>query len=114
MSFFFKLWADEQGQDIAEYAVMLAAILVVVIGTLRIVGSHTNNVFSAVASSLQRKMSDAAGDVKQAGKCMRFCTGRAVECLSVWRCKAGTSTKCSERKKTLWSGSVEKSRHCVQ
>ncbi len=53
MSFFFKLWADEQGQDIAEYAVMLAAILVVVIGTLRLVGSHTNNVFSAVASSLQ-------------------------------------------------------------
>jgi len=53
MSLFFKLWADDQGQDIAEYAVMLAAILVVVIGTLRLVGSHTNNVFSAVASSLQ-------------------------------------------------------------
>jgi Flp pilus assembly pilin Flp len=44
---------DDQGQDIAEYAVMLAAILVVVIGTIRLVGSNANNVFSQVASSVQ-------------------------------------------------------------
>jgi Flp pilus assembly pilin Flp len=48
-----SLWSDEDGQDIAEYAVMLAAILVVVIGTLRLVGSNTNTVFSSVASTLQ-------------------------------------------------------------
>ena len=48
-----ELWVDDQGQDIAEYAVMLAAILVVVIGTLRLVGSNANNAFSAVASSIQ-------------------------------------------------------------
>jgi Flp pilus assembly pilin Flp len=48
-----ELWVDDQGQDIAEYAVMLAAILVIVIGTLRLVGSNANNAFSAVASSLQ-------------------------------------------------------------
>jgi Flp pilus assembly pilin Flp len=53
MSFLSKLWADDQGQDIAEYAVTLAAILVVVIGTLRLVGSNVSNVFSSVASSLQ-------------------------------------------------------------
>ncbi len=53
MRFFSKLWADDQGQDMAEYAVMFAAILVVVIGTLRLVGSNTNNAFSAVVSSLQ-------------------------------------------------------------
>ena len=47
------LWSDNQGQDIAEYAVMLAVILVVVIGTIRLVGSQANNAFSAVASSLQ-------------------------------------------------------------
>jgi len=44
---------DEQGQDIAEYAVMLAVILVLVVGTIRLVGSQSNNVFSSVASSVQ-------------------------------------------------------------
>ena len=48
-----SLWADEQGQDIAEYAVMLAVILVIVVGTLRVIGSNANNVFSGVASSIQ-------------------------------------------------------------
>jgi Flp pilus assembly pilin Flp len=43
---------DEQGQDIAEYAVMLAVILVLVVGTIRLVGSNANNVFSSVASSV--------------------------------------------------------------
>jgi Flp pilus assembly pilin Flp len=48
-----KLWTDDQGQDIAEYAVMLAVILVLVVGTVRLVGSNANNAFSSVASSLQ-------------------------------------------------------------
>lgn len=48
-----KLWSEEQGQDIAEYAVMLAVILVIVVGTVRLVGSNANNVFSSVASSIQ-------------------------------------------------------------
>ena len=47
-----KLW-DDEGQDIAEYAVMLAAILVIVIATVRLVGSNANTVFSQVASSVQ-------------------------------------------------------------
>jgi Flp pilus assembly pilin Flp len=47
-----KFWADE-GQDIAEYAVMLAVILVLVVGTVRIVGSNANNAFSAAASAMQ-------------------------------------------------------------
>ena len=50
---FHRLWSDEQGQDIAEYAVMLAVILVIVVGTIRLVGSNANNVFSSVASSVQ-------------------------------------------------------------
>jgi Flp pilus assembly pilin Flp len=49
----FKLWRDEQGQDIAEYAVMLAVILVIVVGTVRLIGANSNNVFSQVGSSLQ-------------------------------------------------------------
>jgi len=47
-----KAWSDDQGQDIAEYAVMLAVILVLVVGTIRLVGSNANNAFSSVASSL--------------------------------------------------------------
>jgi Flp pilus assembly pilin Flp len=47
------LWFEDNGQDIAEYAVMLAAILVLVVGTIRLVGSNANNAFSSVASSLQ-------------------------------------------------------------
>ena len=47
-----RLWAEESGQDIAEYAVMLAVILVIVIGTVRLIGSHANAVFSQVASSI--------------------------------------------------------------
>ncbi|PYX25916.1 MAG: Flp family type IVb pilin [Acidobacteria bacterium] len=48
-----SLWNDDRGQDIAEYAVMLAVILVIVVGTIRLVGSNANNVFSSVASSVQ-------------------------------------------------------------
>jgi Flp pilus assembly pilin Flp len=48
-----RLWTDDQGQDIAEYAVMLAVILVLVVGTVRLVGSNANTAFSSVASSLQ-------------------------------------------------------------
>ena len=48
-----QLWRDEQGQDIAEYAVMLAVILVIVVGTIRLIGSNANNVFSQVGSAIQ-------------------------------------------------------------
>jgi Flp pilus assembly pilin Flp len=48
-----SLFFDEDGQDIAEYAVMLAVILVIVIGTIRLVGSNANTVFSNVASTIQ-------------------------------------------------------------
>ena len=48
------LWADEQGQDVAEYAVMLAVILVIVIGTVRLIGGNANNVFSQVSSQMSQ------------------------------------------------------------
>jgi Flp pilus assembly pilin Flp len=48
-----SLWSEDRGQDIAEYAVMLAVILVLVVGTVRLIGSNANNVFSATASSIQ-------------------------------------------------------------
>jgi Flp pilus assembly pilin Flp len=48
-----NLWNDESGQDIAEYAVMLAVILVIVVGTVRLIGSNANNVFSNVGSAIK-------------------------------------------------------------
>jgi len=48
-----KFWTDDKGQDIAEYAVMLAVILVIVVGTIRLIGSNANTVFSSAASSIQ-------------------------------------------------------------
>jgi Flp pilus assembly pilin Flp len=53
MSIVHSLWHEDQGQDIAEYAVMLAVILVIVVGTIRLVGSNANNVFSSVGSAIQ-------------------------------------------------------------
>jgi Flp pilus assembly pilin Flp len=47
-----QLWVEEQGQDVAEYAVMLAVILVIVIGTVRLIGGNANNVFSEVSSQM--------------------------------------------------------------
>jgi Flp pilus assembly pilin Flp len=48
-----RLWSEDDGQDIAEYAVMLAVILVIVVGTIRLIGTNSNSVFSSVASSIQ-------------------------------------------------------------
>ena len=51
--FLHQMWSDESGQDIAEYAVMLAVILVIVVGTIRLIGSNANTVFSQVGSAIQ-------------------------------------------------------------
>ena len=50
--FLHQMWSDERGQDVAEYAVMLAVVLVIVVGTIRLIGANANNVFSSVASSI--------------------------------------------------------------
>jgi Flp pilus assembly pilin Flp len=51
---FNRLWLEDEAQDIAEYAVMLAVILVIVVGTIRLIGSNANHVFSSVASSISQ------------------------------------------------------------
>jgi len=48
-----KLWSNEEGQDVAEYSVMLAVILVIVVGTVKLIGSNAGNVFSQVGSAIQ-------------------------------------------------------------
>ena len=53
IAFWQRVWLEDKGQDIAEYAVMLATILILVVGTIRLIGSNANKAFSNVASSLQ-------------------------------------------------------------
>lgn len=48
-----RLWANEDGQDVAEYSVMLAVVLVIVVGTVRLIGSNAGNIFSQVGSAIQ-------------------------------------------------------------
>jgi Flp pilus assembly pilin Flp len=48
-----RLWSDQQGEDIAEYSVMLAVVLAIVVGTIRLIGSNAGNIFSQVGSSIQ-------------------------------------------------------------
>jgi Flp pilus assembly pilin Flp len=47
-----KMWTNDQGQDIAEYALMLAVILVIVVGVVSSIGTQANTIFSEVASAL--------------------------------------------------------------
>jgi Flp pilus assembly pilin Flp len=52
-----EIWdflSRDEGQDIAEYAVMLAVILVLVVGTVRLIGGNANNAFSATASAISQ------------------------------------------------------------
>jgi len=51
--FFRRTWQEDDGQDIAEYAVMVAVILIIVVGTIRLIGTNSNTVFSNVASTIQ-------------------------------------------------------------
>ena len=44
---------DEQGQDVAEYAVMLAVILVIALGTIHLIGAKASDVFSQIGSKIQ-------------------------------------------------------------
>jgi Flp pilus assembly pilin Flp len=54
MGYFLRtLWSNEEGEDIAEYSVMLAVILVIVVGTVRLIGSNAGNVFSNVGSAIK-------------------------------------------------------------
>ncbi len=47
-----RMWSNDEGQDIAEYAVMLAVIVVIVVGTVSLIGHNANNIFSEIASTL--------------------------------------------------------------
>lgn len=48
-----NMWQDDSGQDIAEYALMLAVILVIVIGTVKLIGGNANAIFDKAQQALQ-------------------------------------------------------------
>jgi Flp pilus assembly pilin Flp len=52
LDFFKLLWQDDSGQDIAEYALLLAVILVIVITVVTAIGSNANTIFSKAASQM--------------------------------------------------------------
>jgi Flp pilus assembly pilin Flp len=47
-----RLWTDDEGQDIAEYALLLAVILVIVITVVTAIGTNANSIFSKAADKL--------------------------------------------------------------
>ncbi|CAN5268124.1 hypothetical protein BH18GEM1_BH18GEM1_04550 [soil metagenome] len=47
------LWSDESGQDLAEYALLIALIALIVIGAVSLLGQEINNVFTNIANALQ-------------------------------------------------------------
>jgi Flp pilus assembly pilin Flp len=48
-----KIWPDDNGQDVAEYAVMLAIVLALALGTVKAIGGNATTVFSRVGSAIQ-------------------------------------------------------------
>ena len=57
-----NIWSSEDGQDIAEYAILFVLILILVIGVVRLVGENANGTFSRVADDLQRQVSEGDND----------------------------------------------------
>jgi pilus assembly protein Flp/PilA len=47
-----NIWSDQSGQDVAEYALMLAVILAVVVGTVTAIGTQANGIFTKVKTAL--------------------------------------------------------------
>ncbi len=47
-----SVWLDESGQDVAEYALLLATILAVVVATATAIGTQSNILFTNVKTAL--------------------------------------------------------------
>jgi len=51
-NFMLRLWKEEEGQDLTEYALLLVLIALAAITVMGTLGSAINNVFSKAASNL--------------------------------------------------------------
>ena len=49
---FKALWTDESGQDLVEYALLVALIAIIVIAALRILGPIIATVFNRISGNL--------------------------------------------------------------
>jgi len=47
-----RWWLLQEAQDVAEYAVILAVVILLVVGTVGLIGSSSTNMFSTVGSSI--------------------------------------------------------------
>jgi len=47
-----RLWSDDQGQDLIEYALMLTLILLVSVAAIQGIGTQVSNIFNSVNNSL--------------------------------------------------------------
>jgi pilus assembly protein Flp/PilA len=52
MEFLRKFWVEEEGQDMAEYALLLVLVALVAIVAITVLGSNVNKVFSNAAACL--------------------------------------------------------------
>jgi pilus assembly protein Flp/PilA len=52
MALFTRLWRNEEGQDLAEYALLIALIALVVIGAVTLLGTRIQTVFNNIANAL--------------------------------------------------------------
>jgi Flp pilus assembly pilin Flp len=48
-----RLWTDESGQDLVEYALLLVLLTIVVIASLRLIGPTIAGFFNDVSSNLE-------------------------------------------------------------
>jgi Flp pilus assembly pilin Flp len=51
-NFLIRLWNDEQGQDLTEYALLLVLLTLAAIGSLSTLATAVNGVFKNAASNL--------------------------------------------------------------
>lgn len=51
-TFWNALWNDESGQDLAEYALLIALIAIVVIAAVTLLGGNIQTVFNNIAAAL--------------------------------------------------------------
>ncbi len=50
---FSGLWSNDAGQDVAEYALMLAVLLVVVAGSVAAIGTNADTIFGKARDALK-------------------------------------------------------------
>jgi Flp pilus assembly pilin Flp len=61
LELFTALWKDETGQDLAEYALLLAFIAIAVVLTLPLLGSAIDTIFDNIRGELEAAPGGSGG-----------------------------------------------------